>query len=239
MNVSHLFHNCLRPKIKAQVILEKVVMRAKVALFHDKLYHCIARIKQMARTWGKHDAERRQLKEHQAREDLVLAQKALQEDPQNVWLQEAVKQCCATMDQINQEQAEWISSITEQNWLIKGDRGFKIFLEKHKFRAKSKDTQISGLLIETGVMVNDWDGIAELGVEYYSKLFASKVKLKEEQLKEIFAMWKVRLTEEEQAAMDVPMTLGNLETVGNKMETKQAPVPDCDRPGNFSVLLSD
>jgi hypothetical protein len=103
---------------------------------------CITKSAKLTRTWGKIMARQKRKEEFDLKNLLAKAHLDLQEDPQNKLLQANLADCTKKLTALDMEQAEWVSSTIQANWLIKGDRSTKLFLGQHKFKAKSKETYI-------------------------------------------------------------------------------------------------
>jgi hypothetical protein len=87
------------------------------------------------------------------------------------------------------------------------------------------ETQVKSIQDENGNTHEEWDEIAGEGVNFYSRLFASRLKLDKDILKEIVATWKVKITEEKKASMEGKPTLEEYFTAASKVKN-QAPGPD-------------
>jgi hypothetical protein len=127
---------------------------------------------------------------------------------------------------LDEERAEWVSNTIQARWLIKGDRNTKLFLGQHKFKSKSKETFILQIRNLSGQVVLEWQQIAGAGVEYYTRMFASKQNIDKGLLEDILASYKGKITDEEKYIMDTRWTLLELTDSTHKMAKNRAPGPD-------------
>lgn len=130
------------------------------------------------------------------------------------------------LENLDKAKATWVDEILQDKWQMEGDRGSKLFYKS--FRGMASAKQIPALVKDDGAVVTSWSDMATVTTEFFKKVLgpprSADLSISSSDL--ILDILSDKLSPEEKAALNAPISIEELGLAARGMKKGKCPGPD-------------